>query len=86
MAIDNQKTAALIACTPTVLASGRTGNIVARLIAALLSWWPRRDHPPNVPDNLRADLGLPPIYMMRSWGDVELNPSRGPAARRADHE
>jgi len=35
-------------------------NIVELLLAALRSWLRRPRRPPDVPDYLRADLGLPP--------------------------
>ncbi|WP_152664611.1 hypothetical protein [Devosia geojensis] len=36
-------------------------NVLEKLLAALLSWLRRPKRPPDVPDYLRADLGLPPV-------------------------
>ncbi|GLQ53015.1 hypothetical protein [Devosia nitrariae] len=36
-------------------------NALEKLLAALLSWRRRPKRPPDVPDYLRADLGLPPL-------------------------
>ena len=42
----------------------RRRNLVELLLAALLSWLRRPKRPPDVPDYLRADLGLPPVEGM----------------------
>jgi hypothetical protein len=66
--------------------SSRTGAgmaIVDLALAAIVSLWPRRSHPPNVPDYLRADLGLPPNDEVRTFHDITL---RSTLRRRVDHE
>jgi hypothetical protein len=68
------------------IASSRSGVgrvIVDLALAAIISLWPRRSHPPNVPEHLRADLGLPPNYEARTFHDVTL---RSTLRRRVDHE
>ncbi|MEO5808195.1 hypothetical protein [Devosia sp.] len=37
------------------------------LITALRAWWSRPRLPPNLPDRLRADVGLPPEQRRPHW-------------------
>jgi len=60
----------------------RPDNLLLVALAALLSFWPRREHPPDIPDRLRSDLGLPPDYRMMTWHDVAISGR----TRRIDHE
>jgi hypothetical protein len=63
--------------------SGAGMAIVDLALAAIVSLWPRRSHPPNVPDYLRADLGLPPGDDVKTFHDITL---RSTLRRRVDHE
>jgi len=46
------------------------------IITAILAYW-RRSRPPDPPDYLRDDLGLPPAYHpVRQW-DIAMSPHRG---------
>ena len=51
------------------------------LVAAVSAWWNRPRMPANLPDNLRADVGLPPQDGPLHWYSV---PSQ-PAVPRLDH-
>jgi hypothetical protein len=63
--------------------SGAGMAIVDLALAAIVSLWPRQSHPPNVPDYLRADLGLPPDYDVKTFHDITLSTT---LRRRVDHE
>jgi len=63
--------------------SGAGSAIVDLALAAIVSLWPRRSHPPNVPDDLRDDLGLPPDYDVRTFHDATL---KSTLRRRRDHQ
>lgn len=39
------------------------------LATAFRAWWSRPRLPPNLPDSLRADVGLPPNEPMSHWHD-----------------
>ena len=45
-------------------------NALEKLLAALLSWLRRPKRPPDVPEHLRADLGLPPLEEEPGYGIV----------------
>lgn len=47
--------------------------VVERAIAAILSVLTRRERPPDVPDHLRADVGLPPIERV-NWVNQPVDP------------
>ncbi|WDR06628.1 hypothetical protein PSQ90_03965 [Devosia rhodophyticola] len=40
------------------------------LAAALRAWWRRPRLPPDLPQHLREDLGLPPPNVNRHWTEV----------------
>lgn len=62
-------------------ASPRPKNLIAEevarlgllpvLAAAIRAWWSRPRLPPNLPDHLRADVGLPPID--RSYTSIDFD-------------
>ena len=88
MNTDQLNTALLHSRTPTIASTRRVEapTRAEMLLAALLSLWPRRSHPPNVPDHLRADLGLGPEYRPQSWYEIELDALRRQKRKRPDHE
>jgi len=45
-------------------------GLVPVLTAAVAAWWNRPRLPANLPDYLRADLGLPPAAEAAHWTDI----------------
>jgi hypothetical protein len=88
MNTDHLINAALYSRTPSIPAAGRPEamGIGSLVLAVVLSLWPRSSHPPNVPDNLRADLGLDAEYRPQSWYQIELDALRRSRSKRPDHE
>lgn len=85
MSFDKCEDRAFYARVPSVTSSRTVARlaIVDLALAAIVSLWPRRSHPPNVPDYLRADLGLPPDYDTKTFHDITL---KSTLRRRVDHE
>ena len=58
------------------LIGNRASSAKPGIIAAILAHL-RRPHPPDLPDYLREDVGLPPAYHpVRQW-DIAMTPHRG---------
>lgn len=72
---------------PTVAGERIRPGCVHKIVAILLAWWVASKRPPDVPEHLRADLGLPPSHDPAGWWD-HLPPPGIPHVprRRADHE
>ncbi|HEY4201007.1 MAG TPA: hypothetical protein VGM83_10640 [Devosiaceae bacterium] len=69
---------------PSIARNSNQGSgILAYVFATALSLWPRRSHPPNVPEFLREDLGLPPEYELKRFHQLTLDTT---LRRRIDHE
>jgi len=45
-------------------------GLVPVLTAAILAWWNRPRLPSDLPNYLRADLGLPPAEQPGHWTDI----------------
>lgn len=71
---------------PSVISRGEQG-LVHKIVAILLAWWVASKRPPDVPNHLRTDLGLPPREDLAGWWD-HLPPPGIPhlPRRRNDHE
>jgi hypothetical protein len=45
-------------------------DAATKIVAAFRNWIRKFAHPPNVPDNLRHDVGLSERYEKRHWHDL----------------
>jgi hypothetical protein len=50
-------------------------GLLSVLSAAVAAWWNRPRIPSDLPDNLRADIGLPPADGPLLWYSVPLTPA-----------
>jgi len=51
-------------------------GLVPVLFEAIRAWWTRPRLPPNLPANLRADVGLPPEGKQVYWMDIPISNPR----------
>ncbi|MGV8832462.1 MAG: hypothetical protein ACOH2N_10835 [Devosia sp.] len=49
-------------------------GLLSVLGTAIAAWWNRPRVPADLPDYLRADVGLPPLNVPRHWLDLPANP------------
>ncbi|MHA6691719.1 hypothetical protein [Devosia sp. A449] len=57
-------------------------GLLAVLGAAISAWWHRPRMPDNLPDRLRADIGLPPDATRAYWLDIAPSRTTPPPLRR----
>lgn len=73
----------------TTVSSSRPGLVGRLLVSAFRALGQLLARPPDVPESLRADVGLPPLERFPNWWDLPLDlrdPRAAQKRRFIDHE